>query len=206
MKYVYVLGAGGHAKVVIATAEAAGWHVAGVLDDDLGRRGELVLGYMIDAPIARKVEDPDATCVLAIGSNAVRGAFASIARCKFATLVHPTACVHASARLGVGTVVFAGAVIQPDVRVGTHGIVNTAASIDHDAVLGNAVHVAPGARLAGGVYVGDEVLLGIGSVVLPSVRIGAGAIVGAGAVVVGDVPDSAVVVGVPARARRDRIG
>jgi acetyltransferase-like isoleucine patch superfamily enzyme len=42
--------------------------------------------------------------------------------------------------------------------------------------------------------------------ILPGVRIGAHAIVGAGAVVVHDVPDYAVVAGVPARLIRDRRG
>ena len=201
MKRLVVLGAGGHAKVVIATAEAAGWEIAAVLDDDPARAGQLVLGHAIAGPIASGLADAGATCVIAIGSNATRRALAATARCRFATLVHPAACVHATVELGAGTVVFAGAVIQPDVCIGAHGIVNTAASIDHDCTLGEAVHVAPGARLAGGVHVGDETMLGIGSAVIPSIRIGARSTVGAGAVVVRDVADGVVVMGVPARPR-----
>lgn len=44
--------------------------------------------------------------------------------------------------------------------------------------------------------------IGSAAVILCGVTIGAGAIVGAGAVVTGDVPDHAVVVGVPARVLR----
>jgi acetyltransferase-like isoleucine patch superfamily enzyme len=44
--------------------------------------------------------------------------------------------------------------------------------------------------------------IGVGANLLPGVRIGAGAIVGAGAVVTKDVPDCAVVMGVPARITR----
>jgi acetyltransferase-like isoleucine patch superfamily enzyme len=46
--------------------------------------------------------------------------------------------------------------------------------------------------------------IGTGAVLLPGVTVGVGAIVGAGAVVTADVPDNAVVVGVPARFLRWR--
>lgn len=51
----------------------------------------------------------------------------------------------------------------------------------------------------GPVVVGPGAWLGVNAVVLPGVTVGRGAIVGAGAVVTRDVPDFAVVVGVPAR-------
>lgn len=201
MMPLYVIGAGGHAKVVVATAEACGWPIAGVLDDDPTRWGRDVLGHVVGGPSTGVLDDARALCVIAIGDNAVRRRLAAGARCEFATLVHPRAVVHASVVLGPGTVVFAGAVIQPDARVGSHAIVNTGASIDHDSTLGIAVHIAPGARVAGSVTIGDETLVGIGACVIPGIRIGAGAVVGAGATVVRDVLDGNVVVGVPAQVR-----
>jgi len=65
------------------------------------------------------------------------------------------------------------------------------------AVLDSPIDFAP-------VEVGDGADLGVGSIVLPGVRIGRGAIVGAGAVVAEDVPDYAVVAGIPARVLRMR--
>src|SRR5258705_12765805 len=164
-----IVGAGGHAKVVIATARAAGWDVAGVADDDRAIWGHRLMDCVIAGPTATVLDDASATCVLAIGNNATRRGLAEAARCRFATIVHPAAQVHPSVTLGQGTVVFAGVVIQPDTRIGAHGIVNTGASIDHDCVLGDAVHVAPGARLAGTVTLADEVFVGIGAVVIPNI-------------------------------------
>ncbi len=54
------------------------------------------------------------------------------------------------------------------------------------------------------VVIGHDVWMGHGAIVLPGVRIGIGAVVGAGAVVTKDVPDYAIVVGVPAKVIRFR--
>lgn len=57
------------------------------------------------------------------------------------------------------------------------------------------------ASKSAGVEIGDDVYIGAGATVLPGITIGAGAIVGAGAVVTRDVASSALIVGVPGRAR-----
>ena len=48
--------------------------------------------------------------------------------------------------------------------------------------------------------------IGMNASILPGVRVGANAIVGAGAVVTQDVPEYAIVAGVPARVLRSRRG
>lgn len=196
-----VVGAGGHAKVVVATARAAGFRVVAIVDDAQRRWGDQLLGVPVSGPTEPVLQDLGARVVLAIGDNGVRLRLVATACCRFVSVVHPSAIVDATVRLGAGSVVFAGAVIQPDTTIGAHAIVNTAASIDHDCVLGQAVHVAPGARLAGNVTLGDEVFVGIGAVVIPGVTIGARTVVGAGAAVVRDLPAGIVAAGVPARAR-----
>ena len=194
---VHVIGAGGHAKVIVALIEAAGDVVGGVYDDDPKKAGETLLGHAI-APLAAL--PTDAVVVIAIGNNRVRLKVATELRAHDAAiLVHPTAWVAPTSTLGSGSVVFAGAIVQPDTRVGAHVIVNTAASLDHDNVVGDFAHIAPGCHLAGDVHVGSGAFLGVGVSVIPGRRIGAWSTVGAGGVVVVDVADGAVVKGVPAR-------
>lgn len=220
-----VIGAGGHAKVVIATAQAAGIPVEEIVDDNPALWGGSLFGVPISGSIAalgadrpeglagrtRPVRGPDASsrrrrAVIAIGNNDIRRRIARRLDLAWTTVVHPAAVVHPSAVLGAGSVIGAGAVIQPDAVIGSHVIVNTASSIDHDSKLQDFVHVAPGACLAGGVEVAEGALIGMGSRILPRINIGRDALVAAGAVVTRDVPAGSVAIGIPARSTRRHPG
>ena len=197
---IAVLGAGGHGKVVIATAEAAGFIVAAIFDDREEVWGQSILGHRIVGPIETlEPGDFDGT-VLAIGRNAPRKNAAIQLEAPWVTVVHPSAQVHRSVVIGAGTVVFAGAVLQPDTAIGHHSIINTSATVDHDCEIADYSHIAPGANLAGNVTIGEGCLVGVGAALIRGVAVGAWATVGVGAAVISDVPGGVTVVGVPARA------
>lgn len=199
---VQVIGAGGHAKVVIATLQAAGFSVSAVFDEDAGKHGQEILGAPVVGPI-EAVQASEGPLLLALGSNALRQRLAErFPDAEWATAVHPQAIVHSSVSIAPGTVVFAGAVIQPDAKVGAHVIVNTGATIDHDCEIGDYVHMAPGVHLAGHVRMEEGSFLGIGGSAIPGVSIGAWTTVGAGGVVVRDLPARCVATGIPARVMR----
>lgn len=68
--------------------------------------------------------------------------------------------------------------------------------LEHD----NGLHYSRGGDVKAGVTtIGKRAFIGIGSVVLPGVTVGDGALVGALSLVNRDVPDGAIVGGVPAR-------
>jgi sugar O-acyltransferase (sialic acid O-acetyltransferase NeuD family) len=204
MRRLFLLGGGGHAKVVIDAARAAGdYDVVGTFDDDPARQGGDVLGVPIVGPICEEslAQHDVRLAVIAIGNNRVRQRLArrfdhSV---QWATIVHPRAIVATSATLGRGSVAFAGAIVQPAAEIGAHVILNTACSVDHDCRVGNFAHLAPGSHVAGDVRLGDGSLIGIGAAILPGRTVGTWATVGAGAVVVHDVPDGVIAKGVPAR-------
>ena len=195
---IVVIGAGGHAKVVIATVRAAGGDVVAVYDDDESRWGQQILGITIEGPVSTDAIG-DAPAIIAIGDNRTRLTVANLLQARWVTACHPSASIHSSVALGPGTVVFAGCVVQPDTTIGHHAIINTAASVDHDCIVADFAHVGPGVRLCGGVTVDEGVLLGVGATVAPNVEIGPWSTAGAGAVCVVDVPGHTTVVGVPAR-------
>jgi len=198
-----LIGGGGHALVVLEAAAAAGWDLAGVYDDSREaaacRLGGLRhLGMLSEAFVGARL--------ITLGGLASRrvviAAFAGVVDDdEWTTVLHPAATVSKSARIDQGGFVGAGAIVQAFAVVGPHAIINTGAIVEHECELGENVHLAPGAILAGHVRVGSDTLIGMGARVLPGVTIGRSCTIGAGAVVVQDVPNGAIVVGVPGRRR-----
>lgn len=196
---VCVIGAGGHAKVVISTVLAAGYEVIACYDDDPNRFGTTVGGVKVFGPISMFAENPIAPCCIAIGDNRRRATVArNLDHTEFVSAVHPAATIHESVVMGDGTVIFAGAIVQPDSRIGSHVIINTHSSIDHDCQIGDFAHVAPGAAIAGGVTIGEGTLVGVGAQAIPGVHVREWVIIGAGSAVIRDIRPCTTVVGVPA--------
>ncbi len=204
MTPIWIIGAGGHAKVAIDAARASGgFDVRGCLDDrwagnDEHVEGVPVLGPVTEGSLTRHGVD---TAIIAIGHNDARRRIAErfAGLLTWATIVHPAAVIAPSATIGPGTLICAGVVVQPDTLIGDHVIVNTSSSIDHDGNVENFAHIGPGVHLAGNVRVETGAFLGIGAVVIPGRVIGAWSTVGAGGVVTRDVPPQTTVVGVPAK-------
>lgn len=201
-----IVGAGGHAKVVIELFRSLGIPIAGLTDADATPR--TVLGVRVlgdDALLPSLFSQGLRNAFVALGDNKTRlrvGLSLQALGFNLLTAVSPRAAVSPSARLGAGVAVMAGAVINADAEVGDLVIVNSGAIVEHDAVLGRACHIGPGAVLAGQVRVGQSALLGAGSRVVPGREIGEGTVIGAGGCVVRDIPAHVVAVGVPAQALR----
>ncbi|TWF79010.1 transferase family hexapeptide repeat protein [Pseudonocardia hierapolitana] len=146
---------------------------------------------------------------------------AGTARIGPGTRIWHLAQVEDGASLGRSCTVGRGACIGPGVTIGDHVKIQNYALVYAPASLGHGVFVGPAAVLTNdlhpravdsagrlksgddwtpvGVAVREGASLGARSVCVAPVVIGRWAMVGAGAVVVSDVPDFALVVGVPAR-------
>lgn len=182
-------GAGGHARVLLALAQAAGLDVVAICDPRLASEGTTEwqgLPVWGDDAALATIDPAEYALVNAIGqlphSTARREVYKRIRGLELSlpSLVHPCAWVAPGVVLDGGTQVMAGATLQPGCRIGENSIINTHASIDHDGRIGAHVHVAPGAVLCGGVTLGEGAFVGAGATILPNVTVGAGAIVGAG--------------------------
>lgn len=208
-----VLGAGGHARVLLDVFDASGLgRPHALLDADASRWGCELDGVPIaggDGLLSQLIADGVKWFVVGVGSvgdcTVRRRLFemGEAAGLRPLTLVHPSAVVSPSAEIRAGAQLLPGSIVNAGSRIGANVIVNSGAIIEHDCTVGDHAHVATAAALASTVWIGAGAHIGAGAVVRQCIRIGENAIVGAGAVVVSDVSADTVVVGSPARPVRD---
>lgn len=197
-----MLGAGGHARVLLALVRAIGRPLLGVCDPVLqaeGRERWHEVNVLGDDAAMDRLGPHQVDLMLGVGklprSTARADLYAawSTRGYAFPPLVHPAAWVAADVELSDGVQIMAGAVVQPGCMLGRNSIVNTRASVDHDCRIGADVHVAPGAVLCGNAEIGDRVFIGAGAVLIQGLRVGPDAIVGAGVTLVRDLRAGAIV-------------
>jgi UDP-perosamine 4-acetyltransferase len=204
MEPVVILGAGGHAKVVIELMRGEGrYDIIGCTDSAADSAAVLGVAVMGSDDILTDLRHRGIRhAFVALGDNALRlQAAAKVVGLGFELVnaISPRATVSPTVFLGRGIAIMAGAVINAEATICDLVIINTGASVDHDCRIGEAAHLAPGTVLAGGVEVGRLAFLGTGATVIPRVRIGEAAVIGAGATVIGNIAPRTVAVGVPAR-------
>jgi len=117
--------------------------------------------------------------------------------------------IRENVRVGSRTKIGSGTVIDGNVEIGEEVSIQSLVYIPPYCKVGNRVFLAPRVTLTNdryppskrllGVIVEDEAIIGASAVLISGVRIGRRAVVAAGAVVTKDVPDEAVVAGVPAK-------
>ena len=210
-KSFVIWGCAGHAKVLASLIQSIGGEVLAFFDNkDIASVLSGVPVYVGEAGFQKWVKEAqslsDVSGLVAIGGHGgadrirIQKMF-SAAGLGLDPLIHPTAFVCNTAKLGRGSQILAQAVVAADSKLGDACIVNHKASVDHECLIGNGVHLAPGATLCGCVSVGENVMIGAGAVVLPRLKIGRDSLIGAGAVITRDVPSRSVIVGNPGRSR-----
>ena len=204
-KYV-VLGAGGHARVILDAFPNVELLKVVLLDDDPKKIFTSVMGARVLGSMDLLEHLVEAGFIVGVGSvgptNIRRELWYRALRAGLSPMgwIRATgALVSASASIGDGTFIGPGAVVGAGSEVQENVIINTQAVVEHNCFVGAHSHLASGAILCGGVHVDQGVHVGAGAVVLQGLIIGEGAVVGAGAVVLDSVPEGATVVGNPAK-------
>lgn len=206
MRNLVLLGAGGHARVIIEIVRMnREYEISGVVSPVAPPDSTGVPWLGDDRVLPQLRHDGVTHFIVAVGSTGPasprRKLYEQAGRegLQPASAIHPRAIVSPTATLELGTVVMAGAMINAHARVGENVIINTGAVVEHDCSVAAHAHVATRACLCGGVCVGEDAHIGAGATIRQSLAVGAGAVVAAGAVVVHDVEAGTMVKGVPAR-------
>ena len=112
---------------------------------------------------------------------------------EFVNIIHKSACIEPSVRLGVGNMICAGTIISSGAIIGNNCLINNGSIISHDCVISDHCHIASGAILAGYVIVGENTLIGQNCTVNVGVKIGRNVVIQNGVHIFKDVSDDEVV-------------
>lgn len=205
-----IVGAGGFGRELINWAEdcrQAGLlpPLGGLIDDNPQALAGFRYGVGILGPLSDFTPAAGDRLLMAIGAPASkeRVAHQLVARGgRFVSLIHPTAIVARSARIGEGTILCPLSLVSADAELGRLCAVNTMTSIGHDVHVGDYSTLSAHIDLTGAVSVARSVMIGSGARILPGVRIGERATVGAGAVVYRNVAQGRSVFAAPAKTLR----
>lgn len=189
-RQIVVIGAGGHARVVIDVLRQANVSFLGIVDPKLGM-GEVFAGLSVLGNDAFLDDLDPSGVLLANGIGSMPGVETrwkiqeDLGRkgFEFVNVIHPSAIISSDVDLAEGVQIMAGTILQPGVSIGRGSIVNTASSIDHDCVIGANCHIAPGVTLSGDIKIYDNSHIGTGASIIQGVTIGKNSVVAAGSVV-----------------------
>lgn len=190
-KPVLVLGAGGHAAVLVDMLRQLNHTIIGLVAKDKPADKPVFAGIPYYAADDDVLAFNKGDVLLANGIGSLPGGNTRTkvhqqfkhAGYQFITLVSPYAIVSNYSRLAEGVQVMPGAIINTNSVIGEGTIINSGAIVEHDCDIGPHNHIAPGVTLSGDVSTGDYVHIGTGASVIHGIKIGNNVMVGAGATV-----------------------
>jgi sugar O-acyltransferase (sialic acid O-acetyltransferase NeuD family) len=190
MKNAIVVGAGGHARVIISLLRECGKVPIAILDVNEPQADELIMGVPVVSAKTSLIdfsENSQFDFYIAMGDNNTRLSWWEKLTSKGLScpnLISPFAKIDITTSLGGGNVICGNVFIGPEVIVGSNNIINTGAIIEHEVVIGSHSHLAPGSVIAGRVNISDLCFFGAGSTVIDKLNVSRGVTLGAGGILI----------------------
>ena len=204
MKDIIIVGAGSCGKDIFELATASfsprEYRFKGFLSDN----PDILAGYEINIGIVGDIDNyeiqSDDRFLLAIGDLPDRRIVAEKLKdrgAKFLTMVHPTAIVASTAKLGTGVLIYPFVTVMGGVSLGDFCMMNAYSACGHGVTAGDYTVICPYAIILGRSKVGRECFLGTHSMVGQRMEIGDNVIVSANSTAQRNAPDNSFIYGVP---------
>lgn len=203
-KPIIIIGNGGHASVLTEILLVQKQTIIGFTAPTI-EENAFQLAYLGTDEVIENYKPSDIELVLGIGTiqpSPLREKIFNTYTIKnydFKSVIHPSAIVAPSVKLGQGVQIMAGAIIQTNTKIADNSIINTGALIDHDCHISAHIHIAPGTKISGGVSIQQGTHIGTGATIIQGIHIGSNCLIGAGAVVVNHIKEGIKAVGIPAK-------
>lgn len=149
----------------------------------------------------------DFECIVGVGEPIVREIlFNKLVKSglAIATIIDPSACCSAKARIGQGTIICEFGSIHADVVIGDNCLIQPYCLIGHDSRIGSHSVLSPHFTPGGGLVLGNRVFAGMNSSIKEYTTVGDDVIIAMGAAVFSDLPSGVTVVGNPSRITKGR--
>jgi acetyltransferase EpsM len=118
---------------------------------------------------------------------------------RYFTLLHPSATVSRSARVGYGSFIGPHVNVMPNAIIGNHCSFRPSANVGHDCIIEDYCYMGPNSTLSGRVQLEEGAHVGPNACILDKIKVGKHSVIGLGSVVLKDMPEFVVAFGNPAR-------
>ena len=202
-----IIGAGKYGEVYLSYLTESGVDVVGFLDDDPKFADRQFGGLPVLGPISILPTLKDKYGITAIycplGNNKLSARFLREAVSlgyKTPCYIHPSVIISPNVEIGNGVYILLGTQIMPYTKIEDFVMISMNVSIAHHNILKTGTFLSTGCNFGASIVAEENSYCGIGSTIMTGLhRLGKDCLIGAGAVVIKDVPDGAVMAGVPAK-------
>lgn len=202
-----IIGAGTYGEVYLAYLQEAGINIIGFIDDNK----DLIGTTIKDVPVlggtnllyTLKDTHNVTNIYCPIGNNKIRVRFLSLANelgYDTPSYIHPSVIISPNVIIGNGVYILLGSNIMPYTSINDYTMISMNVNIAHHSTIERGVFLSTGCNFGASITAKQYAYCGISSTIMTGISsIGEDCLIGAGAVVIRDVPDRAIVAGVPAK-------